>query len=81
VDEHLLEDMAERLRRAPERFRQRKALSEHTFGTMKRGMNQGYFLCRGLAKVRGEFSLTVLAYHLKRVFNLVGVPQLMEALA
>jgi hypothetical protein len=48
---------------------------------MKRAMDQGYFLLKGLRKVRGEFSLTVLAYNLKRVINLVGVPQLMAALA
>ena len=81
VDEHVLEDMAAHLRRSPELFRQRKALVEHRFGTMKRGMDQGYFLLKGLAKVRGEFSLTVLAYNLKRVLTLVGVPRLVEALA
>jgi transposase len=80
-DEHLLEAMEAHLRRAPEVFAQRKALSEHPFGTMKRGMDQGYFLLKGLRKVRGEFSLTVLAYNLKRVLNLVSVPRLLEALA
>ena len=74
VHEDLLEDMALQLRRTPALFAQRKALAEHPFGTMKRGMDQGYFLLKGLAKVRGEFSLTVLAYNLKRVFNVVGVP-------
>ena len=69
------------LRRAPALLAQRKALAEHPFGTMKRGMDQGYFLLKGLAKVRGEFSLTVLAYNLKRVFNVVGVPRLLAALA
>jgi hypothetical protein len=48
---------------------------------MKRGMDQGYFLLKGLRKVRGEFSLTSLAYNLKRVINLVGVPQMVAALA
>jgi transposase/macrodomain Ter protein organizer (MatP/YcbG family) len=81
VDEHLLEAMAVRLRRDRALFAQRKALAEHPFGTMKRGMDQGYFLLKGLRKVRGEFSLTVLAYNLKRVLNLVSVPQLLEALA
>jgi len=79
--EHLLEYMALQLRRAPALLAQRKALAEHPFGTMKRGMDQGYFLLKGLAKVRGEFSLTVLAYNLKRVFNIVGVPRLVAALA
>jgi len=76
-----MQAMAARLRRAPDLFRQRKALAEHPFGTMKRGMDQGYFLLKGLRKVRGEFSLTVLAYNLKRALNLVGVPRLLAALA
>jgi len=81
VDEHLLEAMEQRLGRDRALFAQRKALAEHPFGTMKRGMDQGYFLLKGLPKVRGEFSLTVLAYNLKRVLNLVGVPRLLEAVA
>lgn len=81
VDEHLLEAMAAHLRRAPDLFRQRTALAEHPFGTMKRGMDQGYFLLKSLRKVRGEFSLTVLAYNLQRVLNLLGVPRLLDALA
>jgi transposase len=81
VDEHLLERMAQRLKRDRGLYAQRKALSEHPFGTMKRAMDQGYFLLKGLRKVRGEFSLTVLAYNLKRVMNLVGIPRLLEALA
>ena len=63
------------------RTRSPKALVEHPFGTMKRGMDQGYFLLKGLRKVRGEFSLTVLTYNLKRVLNIVEVPQLLDALA
>jgi len=73
--------MAVRLQRDRALFAQRKALAEHPFGTMKRGMDQGYVLLKGLRKVRGEFSLTVLAYNLRRVLNLVSVPQLLEALA
>jgi len=81
VHEELLDDMAQHLRRAPELFRQRKALAEHPYGTMKRGMDQGYFLLKGLRKVRGEFSLTTLAYNLQRVINLLGVPRLLDAVA
>ncbi len=81
VDEHLLDAMAPRLGRDRGLFAQRKALAEHPFGTMKRGMDQGYVLLKGLRKVRGEFSLTVLAYNLKRVLNIMGVPRLLDALA
>ena len=47
-DEHLREEMAAHPRRAPELFARRKELSEHPFGTMKRAMDQGYFLLKGL---------------------------------
>ena len=40
-------------------------------------MNQGAFLMRGLEKVRAEFSLTALAYNLRRVLNIVEVADLM----
>ena len=80
VDEHLLEEMERRVRSRPEVMKQRKQLVEHPFGTMKRGWDQGFFLLRGLEKVRTEFSLTVLAYNLRRVLNLVGIPRLMAAL-
>jgi hypothetical protein len=44
-------------------------------------MNQGAFLMRGLEKVRAEFSLTALAYNLRRTLNLVGFTELMAGLA
>ena len=34
---------------------------------------------RRLENVRGEFSLTALAYNMRRAINLVGVPTLVEA--
>lgn len=78
--EALLEAMVERLAARPELRGLRQQLSEHPFGTMKRSMDQGYFLMRGLTKVRGEFSLTVLAYNVKRVLTILGVPRLLDAL-
>jgi len=80
-DEHLMEQMAERMRQAPEKIRQRKALVEHPFGTIKRALGYDHFLLKGLAKVRTEWSLITLAYNLKRVFRLVSLPKLMEAVA
>jgi hypothetical protein len=53
---------------------------EHPFGTIKQWMNQGAFLMRGLEKVRAEFSLTALAYNLRRVLNIVAMPKLLAAL-
>ena len=43
-------------------------------------MNQGAFLMRGLDNVRAEFSLTALAYNLRRALNILGVGPMMVAL-
>lgn len=80
VDEAILEAMARRLAENPEKIELRKNLAEHPFGTIKRAMNQGYFLMRGLTKVGTEVSLTILAYNLKRVINILGVRTMVEAL-
>jgi transposase len=81
VDEKFLEDMARRVRARPELLRRRQQLSEPPFGTIKRAMNQGYFLMRGLNKVGAEMSLTVLSYNLKRVINIIGVKKMIEAVS
>jgi transposase len=44
-------------------------------------MNQGYFLMRGLQKVRAETALTVMAYNIKRVTRILGVQRMIQALA
>ena len=77
-DEAILEAMARRIAENPEKVELRKCLAEHPFGTIKRAMNQGYFLMRGLTKVRAEMSLTILAYNLKRVINILGVRTMVE---
>jgi transposase len=81
VNEELLEEMAERVRENREKMKQRQQMVEHPYGTMKRAMNSGYFLLRGLKKVGAEMSLTVLCYNLKRVLNILGTARLIEAVS
>ena len=64
----------------PDKVKRRKSIVEHPFGTIKHSMGQGYFLTRGLSGVRTEISLTMLAYNIKRVVGLKGVPELLAAL-
>ena len=47
----------------------------HKWGELLRHsqMYQGAYLMRGLANVRAEFSLTALAYNLRRALNILGV--------
>jgi hypothetical protein len=79
ANEHLMEAMAERMRQQPEKFKLRKTLAEHPFGTIKRWFGYTHFLLKGLTKVQCEWSLTTLAYNLKRVLNLVSFERLMAA--
>ena len=78
-NEAVLDRMQERLAKRPEVLNQRRETVEHPFGSIKQWMNQGAFLMRGLEKVRGEFSLTALAYNIRRVLNLVAFDKLMAA--
>ncbi len=71
-NEAVLDRMQARLAKRPDILDQRRETVEHPFGSIKQWMNQGAFLMRGLEKVRAEFSLTALAYNLRRVLNLVG---------
>ena len=79
--EDALDRMAVRLKARPWILNRRRETVEHPFGTIKQWMNQGAFLMRGLEKVRAEFSLTALAYNLRRALNLVGVEAMMAAVA
>lgn len=79
-DEHILEAMQERVAAHPEKVQQRKEIVEHPFGTLKHWWDHSHFLMRGLKKVRGEFSLSALAYNLRRVLNILGVKALLKAL-
>ncbi|WP_230484000.1 IS1182 family transposase [Sphingomonas sp. Leaf21] len=77
--EAVIERMAARMAERPGILTIRKSTVEHPFGSIKQWMNQGAFLMRGLEKVRAEFSLTALAYNLRRAITLIGVPGLIRA--
>jgi hypothetical protein len=81
VDEYIIEQTHQRVKAHPEIMEQRKQLVEHPFGTLKFWWDQSHFLMRGLAKVRAEFSLSTLAYNIRRVLNILGVQRLMAALS
>lgn len=64
----------------PDKMLVRRSTVEHPFGTVKMLMGSTHFLMRTLENVSTEMSLHVLAYNLKRVMNIVGVQQTMEAI-
>jgi len=78
-NEAVLDRMAKRLVARPGVLDQRRESVEHPFGSVKQWMGQGAFLMRRLENVRAEFSLTAIAYNLRRAITLVGIPALMAA--
>lgn len=79
VHEDMLERMEQRVRGNREVMKQRKQSVEHPFGTIKFWNDQRHFLMRGLANVKAEFSLSALAYNIKRAITIVGVSGLVAA--
>ena len=79
--EEALQRMNARVEVDPGLMRKRRCAAEHPFGTIKRMTAGGRFLTRGLAKVKAEAALSVLAYNLLRAMNLVGAVNLRAKLA
>jgi hypothetical protein len=78
--EAVLERHRARMQDADAQMRRRSALAEHPFGTLKCRAGYRHFLVRGLNTVRGEWSLMALCYNFSRVFNLVGLKELIAYL-
>ena len=74
--EHVLEEVQRRLDNNPLAMRQRRETVEHPFGTIKARMGATHFLTKTLPKVAAEMALSVLAYNLTRVMNIVGIKPL-----
>jgi transposase len=79
--EHLLDAVQQRLDANPQAMRQRRETVEHPFGTIKARMGATHFLTKTLPKVAAEMALSVLAYNLTRVMNIIGTKPLMAAIA
>ncbi len=79
ANEAILDRMAARLAAGPKILDQRSESVEHPFGSIKQWMGQRNFLMRRIENVRAEFSLTALAFNIRRAITLVGVNGLIRA--
>ena len=61
-------------------LKQRKSLSEHPFGIVKRCLGADYFLLKRFKGATAETAFAFLAFNMKRVINLVGIKQLIETI-
>ena len=80
VLEEVVERATARLAEKPDAMQIRRATVEHPYGTLKCWMGATHFLTKTLDHVSTEMSLHVLAYNMKRVINLIGTKQLLEAI-
>ncbi len=78
--EEVLEAVQRRLDENPQAMRQRRETVEHPFGTIKARMGATHFLMKRLKNVRTEMALSVLAYNLTRVMNIIGIRPLIQAI-
>ena len=79
--EEVLEHVQERLDRRPDAMIVRRSTVEHPFGTIKAWMGATHFQMKTLKNVPTEMALHILAYNMKRVISIIGVPRLKEAIA
>ena len=70
----------QRVKQNKEYYRQRQAIVEHPFGTIKRQWGYTYTLLEGKEKVGGEIDLICLSYNIRRSVSILGVKQLLKAL-
>lgn len=59
-------------------IKRRKAIVEHPFGILKRILSSDHCLTKGFTNVRGEFSLSFLAFNMKRAINILGTTRLIH---
>lgn len=74
-DEGVIEQHLEKMQTEEAKviMKQRAALCEHPFGTIKRALGWDHFLVRGKEKVSGENALIMFTYNFKRLLNLIGI--------
>lgn len=85
VSRHIYEDAlqanARRMAECPEMMQLRRETAEHPFADIKhRILGNARLLMRGLSGARGELSIAVMAYNLKRAFNMKGAHWMRTAL-
>jgi transposase len=78
--EAILDRVQERLDRNPGMMQVRRETVEHPFGTIKAWMGATHFKMKRLKHVGTEMALHVLAYNIKRVIEIIGVPELIKAI-
>ncbi len=63
-----------------ELYKERQAIVEHPFGTIKRNRGMTHTYMKGLKKVKGEFAIVFTTYNLRRAMSIWGAKELISRL-
>jgi transposase len=75
-----IDENAKRIESNLDYYRQRKQITEHPFGTLKRQRGFTHTLVRGKEKVLGEIGLMFIGYNLSRCVTILGAEKLIKLL-
>ncbi len=74
----LFEENRQRIAANPTLYKRRQAIVEHPFGTLKRQWGYSYVLSKkGMESAAADVGLMLVAYNLRRIFNIVGWERLL----
>ena len=85
IERHEFAEALERNKKAivenPDTYKQRQALVEHPFGTMKRAWGFDHIMTKKTMKhASADVGFIFIAYNLKRILKIIGIDALMELL-
>jgi len=76
----LVEANKERIAQNQSYYRQRQAIVEHPYGTIKRQWGFNYIMTKkSIERASADVGLIMLAYNLRRLINILGMDRLMKA--
>lgn len=76
--EPYIEENTRRYKVSKELYRERQALVEHQFGTIKRQWGFDHTLLKTTQKVEGEFAMIFTCYNLRRAISILGAKELIQ---
>lgn len=76
----IIDENNKRVDENKELYKRRPQISEHVFGTLKRGWGYTYTLVKGLEKVNGEMAIIFTMYNLRRATSILGIDELKRRL-
>ena len=76
-----IEKNAQSVAQNPEIYKQRQAIVEHPYGTLKRQWGFDHILTKKtMSRASADVGFMFIAYNLKRLLNLIGIDRLMQEL-